>query len=53
MNKEILMHIDLKKAYDNSDFEKAKDEIPNLKIEHWKNFNKIFQEKKNEQLSLF
>ena len=51
INKEILMRIDLKKAYDNNDFEKAKDEIPNLKIEYWENFNNVFQE--NEQLSLF
>lgn len=53
INKDILMRIDFKKAFESTDFEKAKKKIKHLKHEHWKAFEEMVKKKEITQMTLF
>lgn len=53
INKDILMRIDFEKALQHSDFEVAKNEIKDLKKEHWEDFGKLVRKEEAEQITLF
>lgn len=53
INKDILMRIDFRKAFEYSDFSKAKEKIPDLKIKDWEKFGKSLNEHKSKQMTLF
>ena len=53
INKDTLMRIDFKKAFESSDFENAKEKIEDLKIEHWEGFSKMVEDSVIEQMTLF
>lgn len=53
INKDTLMRIDFKKAYENYEFENASDRIFDLKIEHWEEFGELIKESVSEQMTLF
>lgn len=53
INKDTLMRIDFEKAFQSYDFEKAKDKISDLEIEHWEEFEEMIKESISEQMTLF
>ncbi len=53
VNKDTLMRINFEKAFENSDFEKAKKKINDLKTEHWKAFGEIAKKEVTAQMTLF
>jgi hypothetical protein len=53
INKDTLMRIDFKKAFESSDFENAKMRIKDLKIEHWEEFGELIKKNVNDQMTLF
>ncbi|HAI20022.1 MAG TPA: hypothetical protein DCM10_19625, partial [Xanthomarina gelatinilytica] len=53
INKDTLMRIDFEKAFQSNDFEKAKDKISDLEIEHWEEFGEMIKESISEQMTLF
>jgi len=53
INKDTLMRIDFKKAYDLSCYNEAKERILDLKIEDWEEFGEIIKEYEDIQMSLF
>lgn len=53
INKDTLMRIDLKTAFERVSFEEAKRAIKNLEIEHWEEFGELLNEEISEQMTLF
>ena len=53
INKDILMRIDFAKTFDCFDYERAKESINDLRIEHWEEFGELVKVRVNEQTSLF
>lgn len=53
INKDTLMRIDFEKAFEISDFEKAKRNIKELKTEQWEAFGEIVKKEVTEQMTLF
>lgn len=53
INKDILMRIDFKKAFENSNYKEAEDNIPDLRIEDWEEFGESLKEQKSKQMTLF
>lgn len=53
INKDTLMRIDFEKAYENYEFQNAKDKITDLKIKQWEEFGEIIKESVNDQMTLF
>lgn len=53
INKDTLMRIDFEKAFKSCDFESVKDNISDLKIEHWEEFGEMIKENVSEQMTLF
>lgn len=53
INKDTLMRIDFEKVFENYDFKSAKDNINDLKIEHWEEFGEMIKENANKQMTLF
>lgn len=53
INKDTLMRIDFEKAFENYDFKNVKENINDLKIEHWKEFGEMIKESVSEQMTLF
>ena len=53
INKDVLMRIDFKQAFENSNFEIAQKKIEDLKIEYWKSFGALVTEEVSEQMALF
>ncbi|SDF55851.1 hypothetical protein [Cellulophaga baltica] len=53
INKDTLMRIDFEKAYENFEFENAKDRISDLKIEHWEEFGDMIKVSVSDQMSIF
>lgn len=53
INKDILMRIDLEKAFKTAEFENAKLKIDNLENGDWKEFEGLLNKKVHEQMSLF
>lgn len=50
INKDILMRIDLEKAFEQLDFEKAKNSIKNINFKHWEEFRLLIQSHSDNQL---
>tara|TARA_B110000211_G_scaffold231578_1_gene293405 strand:- start:2007 stop:3746 length:1740 start_codon:yes stop_codon:yes gene_type:complete len=53
INKDTLMRIDFEKAFENYNFENAKESINGLKIEHWEEFGEMIKESEKVQMKLF
>tara|TARA_B110000902_G_scaffold9650_1_gene11761 strand:+ start:441 stop:584 length:144 start_codon:yes stop_codon:yes gene_type:complete len=47
------MRIDFEKAFENYNFENAKESISGLKIEHWEEFGEMIKESEKAQMKLF
>lgn len=53
INKDTLMRINFEKAFESYDFENVKDNITDLKMEHWEEFGEMIKGSVNEQMTLF
>ena len=53
INKDTLMRMDFKKAFESCVFEKAQEEINDLEIEHWEEFETVIKEGQLKQMTLF